>query len=290
MIPSIRHKSKGQNKINYLASVSDLMSGLLFVFILTLAVAIIQARTATGKAELEAQNARQAAEHARMVEKDLRNVKDRLQVVENRLEGNARALRRLLQNLQANLDAHGIRVEVDEVRGVLRIPETAVTFNVGQSTLDGNNRNKLKLIGKALQEDLQCFQPETILDEVCKVRNPTRNTLDAVLIEGHTDNQTYRGDTTGHRNRLLSTARSNAVFDAMIVGNQHLENLKNDKGERLFSLSGYGASRPLPGHEYVVPTNDPANRRIEFRFIMTPPAFTNEESQMLRNPTQTVTE
>lgn len=290
MMPSIRHKQKGQSTINYLASVSDLMSGLLFVFILTLAVAIIQARTATGKAELEAQNARQAAEHARMVEKDLKNVKDRLQVVENRLEGNARALRRLLQNLQANLEAQGIRVDVDEVRGVLRIPETAVTFNVGQSTLDMNNRNKLKLIGKALQEELRCFQPNAINSDVCKVRNPTRNTLDAVLIEGHTDNQTYRGDATGYRNRLLSTARSNAVYDAMIVGNRRLENLKNDKGERLFSLSGYGASRPLPGHEYTVPTNDPANRRIEFRFIMTAPAFTNEESQMLRTSTQSVTE
>lgn len=290
MMPSIRHKQKGQSTINYLASVSDLMSGLLFVFILTLAVAIIQARTATGKAELEAQNARQAAEHARMVEKDLKNVKNRLQVVENRLEGNARALRRLLQNLQANLEAQGIRVDVDEVRGVLRIPETAVTFNVGQSTLDMNNRNKLKLIGKALQEELRCFQPNAINSDVCKVRNPTRNTLDAVLIEGHTDNQTYRGDAIGHRNRLLSTARSNAVYDAMIVGNRRLENLKNDKGERLFSLSGYGASRPLPGHEYTVPTNDPANRRIEFRFIMTAPAFTNEESQMLRTPTQSVTE
>lgn len=51
MTPSIRHKGRNENRVNYLASVSDLMSGLLFVFILTLAVAIIQARSATGKAE-----------------------------------------------------------------------------------------------------------------------------------------------------------------------------------------------------------------------------------------------
>lgn len=72
MTPSIRHKGRNENRVNYLASVSDLMSGLLFVFILTLAVAIIQARSATGKAEQEAQNARQAAEHARLVEHDLK--------------------------------------------------------------------------------------------------------------------------------------------------------------------------------------------------------------------------
>lgn len=290
MTPSIRHKGRNENRVNYLASVSDLMSGLLFVFILTLAVAIIQARSATGKAEQEAQNARQAAEHARLVEHDLKMVRDRLQVVEDRLEGNARALRRLLQNVQANLEAHGIRVDVDEVRGVLRIPESAVTFNVGQSTLDTSNLNKLQLIGAALEEELRCFQPESFDEDPCRVRNPSGNTLDAVFIEGHTDNQSYRGDLTGHRNRLLSTARSNAVYDAMIAGNQNLENLKNDKGERLFSLSGYGASRPLPGHEYQAPTNDAANRRIEFRFIMTPPAFTQEESRMLRTPSKAITE
>lgn len=49
MTPSIRHKGRNENRVNYLASVSDLMSGLLFVFILTLAVAIIQARFRHGQ-------------------------------------------------------------------------------------------------------------------------------------------------------------------------------------------------------------------------------------------------
>lgn len=302
----------GSGRVNYLASVSDLMSALLFVFILTLAVAIIQARTAAGRAELEAERARtaqsealeareealkarkealtaraeaiEAAEKARRTRDDLQAVQTRLAAVESRLEGNARTLRILLNELRDKLTLNGIPVDIDATRGVLRIPESAVTFAVGSSVLDEGNRRKVLAIGKALAGELRCFQVDRLKDPDCKSRNPYGHTLDAVLIEGHTDNQAYRGDATGRRNRLLSTARSSAVFDVMVSGNAQLENLTNAEGERLFSLSGYGAARPLPGHEYAAPTNDPANRRIEFRFIMTPPAINDEESRLIRTP------
>ncbi len=274
MITSKRSK-RSLDRVNYLASVSDLMSALLFVFILTLSVAIVQARTATSKAEQEAKN-------ARIAEQDLRQVKERLTAVENRLEGNAKALRQLLNALQKNLKQQGVSVDLDESKGVLRIPETAVTFNVGESTLNAVNQNRLRMIGTALATELQCYKNSKVQTEFCRKQNPNGNTLDAVFIEGHTDNQTYRGDQTGHRNRLLSTARSNTIFDAMVLNNRELENMQNAKGEPLFSLSGYGSSRPLPGHEHPVPTNDPANRRIEFRFIMTPPALSAEESHLIR--------
>lgn len=66
MIRSVRKKHSRPERVNYLASVSDLMSALLFVFILTLAVAIIQARTAAGRADEEARHAKEAAERARV--------------------------------------------------------------------------------------------------------------------------------------------------------------------------------------------------------------------------------
>lgn len=309
MIRSVRKRRDRSDRVNYLASVSDLMSGLLFVFILTLAVAIIQARSAAGKAEEEARNAQQAAEEARIAtlraneeaerargalekaketEANLREVQGRLTIVEERLEGNSRALKALLQQVRKSLAEKGIAVDVDTVRGVLRVPESAVTFGVGLNSLDESNIEKVKLIGSVLEKELPCYQPESMKIPRCMKMNPNGNTLDAVFIEGHTDNQAYRGDETGRRNRLLSTARSNAVFDAMVVGNPGLEGLKNIKNERLFSLSGYGASRPLPGHEHSVPTNDPANRRIEFRFIMTPPAISEEESRLIRTETEAV--
>ncbi len=303
--PRTSSAPSGSERVNYLASVSDLMSALLFVFILTLAVAIIQARTAAGRAEIEADRARtaqtealearkealkaraeaiDAAEKARRTRDDLQAVQTRLAAVESRLEGNARTLRILLNELRDKLMLRGIPVDIDATRGVLRVPESAVTFAVGSSVLDEGNRRKVLAIGEALAGELRCFQVDRLNDQDCKGRNPYGHTLDAVLIEGHTDNQAYRGDATGRRNRLLSTARSSAVFDVMVSGNAQLENLTNAEGERLFSLSGYGAARPLPGHEYAAPTNDSANRRIEFRFIMTPPAINDEESRLIRSP------
>lgn len=287
MTRSVRTSRRRGERVNYLASVSDLMSALLFVFILTLAVAIIQARMATGKAEAEALNARQALEKAQKTEASLRTVQQRLTIVEERLEGNARALRALLQQVKKSLAEKGVVVDIDTVKGVLRVPESAVTFGVGMNTLDESNIDKVDLIGSVLEKELACYQAANMKIERCVKLNPNGNRLDAVFIEGHTDNQTYRGDSTGRRNRQLSTARSNAVYDAMVVGNPALEGLENDKGERLFSLSGYGASRPLPGHEHAEPTNDPANRRIEFRFIMTPPAISDEESKLIRTEADT---
>lgn len=288
MIRSVRKKHSRPERVNYLASVSDLMSALLFVFILTLAVAIIQARTAAGRADEEARHAKEAAERARVALENLNQVQGRLTIVEERLEGNSRALKAFLEQLKTSLEEQGIMVDIDTVRGVLRVPESAVTFGVGLNTLDDSNLEKVKIIGNVLEKELPCYHPLSMKEPHCLEMNPNGNTLDAVFIEGHTDNQTYRGDLTGRRNRLLSTSRSSAVFDAMVVGRPGLEGLTNIRNERLFSLSGYGASRPLPGHEHPTPTNDPANRRIEFRFIMTPPAISKEESRLIRSDAETV--
>lgn len=279
-IRSYRSMLRGRG-VNYLASVSDLMSALLFVFILTLSAAIIQARSATHNAQEAEQRAQREAAQAAAVRTELQTTQDRLQIVENRLEGNAQALASLLGSLKDRLGALNIPIDIDAQRGVMRVPESAVTFRVGSAQLDEDNRRKVTIIGRVLAAELACFQPKQTSVR-CQAMNPNGNTLDAVLIEGHTDNLTYRGDKTDRRNRLLSTARSNAVFDVMVVGNQPLEALRNTNGERLFSLSGYGAERPLDGHNHSRPTDDAVNRRIEFRFIMTPPAVSREESVLIR--------
>ena len=280
-----RNKRPRDGQVNYLASVSDLMSALLFVFILTLAVAILQARTAAVEAKNATLRAEAEARNAIQVRQDLERLQKELIVVDNRLTQSSKALEVLLTRIERQLTTRGIPVSIDTIRGVLRVPESAVTFPVGSYRLDSGNVSKVHMIGTVLAQVLQCYQPrqkEQPVTASCLKLNPNGHTLDAVFIEGHTDNQAYRGDTTGKRNRMLSTGRSNAVFDAMISGNRDLLSLTNLNGERLFSLSGYGSARPLPGHEHSTPTDDPANRRIEFRFLLTPPDFTVEERKIIR--------
>lgn len=284
-----RQKSaRSPERVNYLASVSDLMSALLFVFILTLAVAIIQAKLAADRADEKAEQAQAAAVEAQQVAEKLERVQTRLSVVETRLVGTRDATTGLLERLQEELAKQNIRVDVDIAKSVLRIPETAVTFEVGKSELNAENVERVRSIGRVLAKELVCYQAAVPADqkERCAQVNPYGHTLDAVFIEGHTDNQRYRGDDTGMRNRFLSTARSNAVYGVMVVENEILRKLSNRSDETLFSLSGYGAERPLPGHWHAEPTNDSANRRIEFRFLMTPPEISSEESDLIRSSTE----
>lgn len=267
-------KIRSGERVNYLASVSDLMSGLLFVFILALTVAIIQTKHS-------AQEAKEAA-------MQMESIQARLKNVEARLIGTREATGNLLDRLQKELVKENVMVEIDPARSVLRIPENAVSFEVGRSDLNEENAERIRMIGRVLADKLLCYQknvPET-MRERCAKENPFGHTLDAIFIEGHTDNLAYRGDETGRRNRYLSTARSNAVYGIMVVENDALENLTNPNGESLFSLSGYGSERPIAGHRHEVPTDDPANRRIEFRFIMTAPAFSKEEEELIRQKTE----
>lgn len=208
--------------------------------------------------------------------------------MEARLVGTREATGNLLDRLQKELVKENVMVEIDPARSVLRIPENAVSFEVGRSDLNEENAERIRMIGRVLADKLLCYQknvPET-MRERCAKENPFGHTLDAIFIEGHTDNLAYRGDETGRRNRYLSTARSNAVYGIMVVENDALENLTNPNGESLFSLSGYGSERPIAGHRHEVPTDDPANRRIEFRFIMTAPAFSEEEEELIRQKTE----
>jgi flagellar motor protein MotB len=175
---------------------------------------------------------------------------------------------------------YNIAVVVDPVSGIVRLPEEAVTFRLGSAQLDEANAEKIRKLGAVLERTLPCFEMGRPDKPVCKKINPYGHTLDAVFIEGHTDNMPFKDDLSmsGAKNRQLSTNRSNSVYDIMVNGNPVLKNLTNPKGERLFSISGYGQERPLPGHNHETPTDDRANRRIELRFILTAPDF--DESQM----------
>ncbi len=272
----MRSKRSSKEQVNYLASVSDLMSALLFVFILTLAVAIIQARSAARTAQEEAQQARQATIELLVTQK-------KLGTVERRLRETANALQSLLASLETRLRSRNIDASADTVRGILRIPESAVTFKVGSAALDSINLRKVEELGEVMSEEISCFLPKGRKTPHCRQTNPDGHTLDAVLIEGHTDNQSYRGDTTERRNRILSAARANAVYEVMVLGNDDLRRMNNPKDESLFSIAGYGADRPLPGHAHKAPTNDAANRRIEFRFLLTPPSVSADESRLIHS-------
>ncbi|MEI3012800.1 MAG: hypothetical protein V8T46_11495 [Sutterella seckii] len=94
--------------------------------------------------------------------------------------------------------------------------------------------------------------------------------LDAVFIEGHTDNLRSRGDTSNWRNRMLSASRANWVFEVMVLGNSELADMTNSATMPVLSIRVRRGSAAVASH--VEPNeDDQANRGGRFRFIFEEP-------------------
>lgn len=255
----------------YLVSVSDLMSGLVFIFIITLVAFII--------------NFQEAAQKTQHVQGKMKSEITRLNTIKSRMENNDYVRAQLLAELQKKLEKeYNIAVNIDEKHGVLRLTENSINFDTGSASLNHENLNKLHAIRSVLESVLPCFAANMATGKAnCATHENTNNAyLEAIFIEGHTDNTQYRGDSTGQQNWLLSVSRAIKTYMELVQASDVLSQMKNNTHEAVFSVSGYGAERPLDGHKHETPTDDQANRRIDLRFIMTPPEFTEAEKAILK--------
>jgi chemotaxis protein MotB len=235
----------------YLVSVSDIMAGLLFVFIITLVAFVIQFQLASDKKESEQQK-----------------LKETQQTLEEKVDDltNARNLRKtLLNQIQDELDDQGVKVQVDLEHGILRLTEETIRFQTGRSSLDEQPKRNIEVISRVLAGLLPCYTGASQLAMSCG--KETQGKLEAVFIEGHTDNVPIKG--TSYTNWELSAQRAINTYKYMWQVQPDLADLGNSRGESLFSVAGYADSRPHFPHD--TPTNDARNRRIDMRFIMTPP-------------------
>lgn len=230
----------------YLMSVSDMMAGLLFVFIVTLTAFIISFQAARDEFK-------EARDQAKTAVQDLTD---------------AQAMREeMLREIQQSLKAqHGVQVQIDTQHGILRLTERALTFPSGQAELPPKELERLKMIASVLSEVIPCYAATPP-----KRCDPAKGgELEAAFIEGHTDNVSI-SRSRYKDNLALSTARAAFTYRQLTDFKSVLGELENPKGQPIFSVSGYGAGRPV--HPHPTPTPDPANRRIDLRFIMAPPSL-----------------
>jgi chemotaxis protein MotB len=265
---------------SYLASVSDLMVGMLFVFIIMLMAYALNFRTA----EQEAAQSRGQLEQARSAaakerdalkqERDdvtkqrdalLEQHKDLSRVSQRLVEAEARR-GRLLERLAADLGQREVPVTLDVRDGVLRLPESLL-FDSGEAALRPQGEQALRVIADALAGALPCFsQAPTGLKGRCPA--DAQPLLEAVLIEGHTDDVPLRGGPFGD-NWALSAARGVTTFKALTRDAPELEALRNPRGEALLGVAGYEARRPVASGD--TPEARRLNRRIDLRFLVAAP-------------------
>ncbi len=295
----------------YFASVSDLMVGILFVFLLMLTVFALNFREEEDKQKIEyskyvtlqkeaeeekkiaveeknraddekkrADEERDQAEKARQANAGLKKL---LQEAAGQLERDAEerqaARKNLIEALQKTLSDRNIEVRADPNSGILHVSGDLL-FDSGSFVLKDEARQTVKVLADVLGKVLPCYSNGGIKTDCPQDSGPILETL---LVEGHTDHHPYRdaqGKVLPTGNDHLSTERALAVFEELWQSHTGLDSLRNGDQLALLGFSGYGDRRPLADAQGATEADYQRNRRIDLRFVLTPK--TSNEFQELK--------
>jgi flagellar motor protein MotB len=237
--PNFKRQNGGQvdDENPYWVSFSDIMSGLLVIFILA-SLALILELTET---KTQVNDAIQEIAKAEQVRRDI------------------------LYEVETELKNKNIPVEISDNETVLRIPETLLAFESNEYRIPQSTqvRETVLEIGRVLH--------------VAISKKERWKYLDTIFIEGHTDN---RRSPRHMGNWGLSTFRAISVWNYWnehLLAEESLGNLVNHDDRPLFSVSGYGETRPTQ----IIQRNEDQfqkNRRIDIRFTVRRPALEEFEN------------
>ncbi len=229
---------------SYFVSMTDMMVGLLFIFILMLMYFALQYQKTT---------------------EQLTNA--------NQTRGE------ILTEIRESLKKQGVEVEIDTASGILRLNEKVLRFSSGSSVVEPQYHEVITALANALADVLPCYSNAKTYDEKSCTENKEKHWLEAVFIEGHTDNMPFPGS-----NLKLSTERAANTYAELTRARADIEALKNSDEQPLLSVSGYGEKRPVPeAKDNDTPEHKQMNRRIELRIIMATPKEGNQSQPVLDN-------
>lgn len=241
-----------QDTEGYYISISDLMAGLIFLFIITLMVFALNL----------------AASH-----QDLKSKVKETELTLSELRDAKKVRSQLLMEIRDLLVAQHFTVQVNLEHGILRLQEE-ILFPFGSATLQPGGKVMLAWLAVIFEDVLPCYTgtleaPRPV--ECSKRWYPGK--VEAIFIEGHTDKVAVSEKCRFRDNWDLSAARA-TTYRFMTDSSPHLNELTNQQGQPIFSVSGYAEKRPLRLGDTEEERR--LNRRIDFRFIMTPPKETPE--------------
>lgn len=241
----IQNSTHDEHDEGYFASFTDLLVGILFIFIIMLTM------TATNYQK----NQQKTEDTAKILTKinDSRN--------------------KILQEMEKSLHAEGVNVTINLENGVLRLPESLL-FESGKWELNKIGNEAVAKLANVLMTYLPCLaKTDQKLKSVCKQINIINEpVLDTVLIEGHTDNKQFGTNIGFENNWGLSAKRSITVLKQLIASRAELDKeIHNSNNVPILSVSAYAERRP------VSEISLEQNRRIDLRLIMRSPTQTEIE-------------
>lgn len=244
------HVKSGDEESQWI-SFTDIMSGLLLVFILATVALMLQ--VATREAELKSA---QQAYAAKVAEAEAQQRAFDAQIGTISEAEDIRAA--ILAETHARLQEAGVEVVVNSDTSVLSIPTEALGFASGSYAIDAQYAERAALIGRILSEVIG--------------KDGRAEFLDTVFVEGHTDSEPFVGP-SGMGNWGLSTFRAISLWnlwDESLPPAERLDSLTNAEGRPLFSVSGYADTRPAPDAPTGV-IDFAGNRRIDIRITIVRP-------------------
>lgn len=235
------HNHHSHEEESYFVSMTDMMVGLLFIFIIMLMYFALQYQSTT-----------------------------------KRLTTAQETRKEIVAEIQDTLKREGVlNVTVDPRSEVIRLGDNALRFDPGSAVVDVQYDRIINALSSVLADILPCYSNERLFQinaDKCGQRNQEQHWIEAIFIEGHTDNVPI--STASYRsNWELSAARATNTYAAMVAKRPDLEELQNPEGQALLSVSGYGEKRPLSPDSNSTDEGRRANRRIDIRLIMATPQY-----------------
>jgi chemotaxis protein MotB len=243
---------------NYFVSMTDMMVGMLFIFIIMLMSFALLFRQQT-----DATKATQTSkiEHANDIEARLTELEKRITQQINRVREATLLRQNLLRDIDALLRRENLIVQVDESNGVLRLTEDTIRFQQNDANLNERARQNVGKIARVLARVLPAYVSCARAQPFVACQNQANASIETVFIEGHTD-------TVGQdeQNWTLSAQRAANTYRELTTVARELRQIRNRSNQEILSISGYSSTRPID------PANTPAawekNRRIDLRFVM----------------------
>lgn len=243
---------------NYFVSMTDMMVGILFIFIIMLMVFALNFQKQTDRTEFLTEQQKEQIEKAKELARQIADLQARIdtEISEINKADQARAV--LLETIRTRLEAVGLKVTIDSDTGVLRLAEDAIRFAQNSAILDDTAGRNVDSLSSVLADVLPAYTV-CATDAACLAT--MGYVVETVFIEGHTD-------TTGSddRNWQLSTERAVNTYRRIVDRFPDLRGLKNSDGREILSVSGYAYTRPATDRDDT--EGFKINRRIDLRFVM----------------------
>lgn len=226
---------------NYFISMTDMMVGLVFIFIILMMYYAMQFRQTT-----------------------------------DQLTSADRTRTSILFQLEDYLKQQGVKVEIDTRTGVLRLPDE-ILFDSAKAELKPEGVKALGYLADGLMKILPCYTDGVAPKMTCPQRV---HKIESVFIEGHTDSDRFKGSGAIRDNWDLSVVRATNTYRELTSIRPDIENLclQDIVGicNPILSVSGYADKRPVQTGENEVAKR--RNRRIDLRILMEAPRATESQT------------